>query len=85
MKAKFYWVTTILLISALPSFANTSKLFSGNYETVFYVQEVVLPTTCTVEVKIGFLGLGGKVTATAETCEKAWQMIKDLLKKDNKK
>ncbi|MEQ8906729.1 hypothetical protein [Ekhidna sp.] len=37
--------------------------------------------SCTVEVKVGFLGLGGRVSATADTCEEAWAMVKALIKK----
>lgn len=38
-------------------------------------------TSCTVKVKIGFLGLGGSVSATAPTCDEARKMIAAILKK----
>jgi len=40
---------------------------------------VVEKASCTVKVKVGFMGLGGSVSATADTCPEAWRMVKALV------
>jgi hypothetical protein len=47
------------------------------------VQQEEASCTVTVEVSIGFLGIGGKVTcsATADTCQEARSMVSDCGKK----
>lgn len=64
----FIFILSVCGISVMAKPAK-EKLLISNYGS------------CTVEVRVGFLGLGGKVSATAETCEEAWANIKSLLKK----